>query len=55
MKVIILPFISGLLLIADSAPEINCHSQIQAHNHVNQIANHAPIDAYKEIESFPNN
>jgi hypothetical protein len=44
INVIILPLIAGFLSIAVNAQAINCHSQIQAPNQANHIANHAHID-----------
>jgi len=45
INAIILPFVSGDLLIASIAHFISNHSPTQAHNHANQIANHAHIAA----------
>jgi hypothetical protein len=44
-------FNSGFLSIAFKAQAISCHSQIQAHNQANQIANQAQIEAINQIDS----
>ncbi len=51
MKVIILPFASGFLSIADIAPAINFPSPIPAPRPVRPIAKPTPIEAVKEIAS----
>ena len=44
----------GLLFIASIAEPTNIHSQIQTHNHANQIDNHTQIVSNQSIVSLPN-
>jgi hypothetical protein len=53
MKVMIFHFNSGFLSIAQIAPAISFHSQIQAQSHAKPIARPAPIDAVRLKVSEP--